>query len=184
MRALSSIVALSGLVMAGGLALAQTAPMPPKPPKPPKPPMAGMSPADHARMMADHGMMDHGKIVAARQAGFHLTIAAFLGVKAGIARGDDVKKLALPAAAMASWGAVIPTMFPPHSDTPESDALPNVWSDRAGFEAAAAKMSAAARTLADLGKAGDTAGFATQFGELGKTCGECHTTYRKPEEKK
>ncbi|MBY0306554.1 MAG: hypothetical protein K2W86_15550, partial [Sphingomonas sp.] len=71
MRALSSIVALSGLILAGGLALAQTAPTPPKPPKPL---MAGMSHGDHARMMADHSMMDHGKIVAARQAGFHLTI--------------------------------------------------------------------------------------------------------------
>lgn len=187
MRATPSIFALSCLVFAGSVALAQTAPMPPMPSAPPKPPMAPMPPMppmDHARMMAGHGMMDHAAIVQARQAGFHLTVAAFLGIKAGIARGADVKTLALPAAAIAGWGKAIPTMFPPGTDTPESDALPTVWSDRAGFETAAANMSAAARTLADLGKAGDTAGFATQFGALGKTCGACHKDYRKPEEKK
>ncbi len=174
MRAIPLTFALSAVALAGGLAIAQTAPAPPM----------DHAKMDHAKMMADHGMMEHAAVVEARQAGFHLTIAAFLGIKAGIARGDDVQKLALPAAAIASWGKAIPTMFPPHSDTPESDALPTVWSDRAGFEAAAAKMTVAARTLADLGKAGDTAGFATQFGELGKTCGACHTAYRKPEEKK
>lgn len=172
MRAIPSVLALSSVMLAGGLALAQSTPMPPKPPM------------HHAKMMADHGMMEHGAVVQARHAGFRLTLASFLGIKAAIARGDDVKTLVLPASAIAGWGKAIPAMFPPHSDTPESEALPNVWSDRAGFEAAAAKMSAAAATLAALGKAGDTAGFATQYGELGKTCGACHTTYRKPEEKK
>ena len=164
MRAISSGLAAISLALVGGLAIAQNTP--------------------HAAHAPHGASADHAAVVEARQAGFHLTLAAFLGIKAGIARGDDVKTLALPAAAIAGWGKAIPTMFPPSTDTPDSDALPNVWTDRAGFEAAALKMSTAARSLADLGKAGDTAGFATQFGALGKTCGECHTTYRKSEEKK
>lgn len=175
MRALSPMIALSALMLASGLAIAQSTPTPPRPPMPPM---------GHEGMMAGHGMMAHGAVVQARQAGFRLTVASFLNLKAAIARGDDVKTLVLPASAIAGWGKAIPAMFPPHSDTPESGALPTAWSDRAGFEAAAAKMSAAAAQLAELGKAGDTAGFATQFGELGKTCGACHTSYRKPEEKK
>lgn len=126
---------------------------------------------------------DHAPVVAARQAAFKLSAAAFLGIKAAIPRGDDVKTLAFPARALAGWAKSIPAMFPPGSTTPESEALPTVWSDRAGFEAAAANMATAAGKLAELAKAGDTAGFATQYGELGKTCGACHDKYRKPEEK-
>lgn len=127
---------------------------------------------------------DHAPVVGARQAAFKLSAATFLGIKAGIARGDDVKTMAFPAGALAGWAKSIPAMFPPASTTPASEALPTVWSDRPGFEAAAANMATAATKLTDLAKAGDTAGFAAQFGELGKTCGACHTKYRKAEEKK
>ncbi|OYY89297.1 MAG: hypothetical protein B7Y45_12445 [Sphingomonas sp. 28-66-16] len=177
MRATTILFAAAALAATGSIAL--TAPRAAA-----QDSMKGMSPDQMKAMHAEHEKMMHAGIVQARQAGFHLAVASFLGIKAGIARGDDVKTLALPAAALAGWGKAIPTMFPPGTDTPESDALPTVWSDRAGFETAAANMSAAARTLADLGKAGDTAGFATQFGALGKTCGACHKDYRKPEEKK
>lgn len=146
--------------------------------------MKKMTPEQMAEMHKMHHPMEHGPVVEARQAGFHLTLAAFLGIKAGIARGDDVKTLALPAAAISGWGKAIPAMFPPGTDLPQSDAMPNVWTDKDGFAAAAMTMSSAARTLADLGKAGDTAGFATQFGVLAKSCGDCHTKYRKPEPKK
>jgi len=127
---------------------------------------------------------DHAPVVAARQAAFKLSLASFLGIKAGIARGDDVKTMALPAGAIAGWGKAIPAMFPPGSDTPTSEALPTVWSDRAGFEAAAASMTDAAGKLAMLAKAGDTAGFTAQYAELGKSCNACHEKYRKPEAKK
>lgn len=155
MRLPSLILAASSLVLIGSVALAQATPGPVAAPA-------------------------HGGVVQARQAGFHLALASFLSIKAGIARGDDVKTLALPAAALAGWGKVIPTMFPPGSDSADSDAMPNVWTDRAGFEAAAAAMSTTARALADAGKAGDTTGFAAKFAELGKACGDCHTRYRKP----
>ncbi len=129
-------------------------------------------------------MPDHGPVVAARQAAFKLSLAAFLSIKAGIARGDDVKTMILPASAIAGWGKAIPAMFPPGSMTPESEALPVIWTDRAGFEAAATAMSDAAGKLATLAKAGDTDGFTAQYAELGKSCGACHTKYRKAEEKK
>jgi len=136
---------------------------------------------DHSKM--DHAPVKHVEMVAARRAAFKLSAVDFLGIKAAIARGDDVKTLAFAAGALAGWGKVIPVMFPSGSTTPESEALPEIWSDRAGFEAAAANMAAASAKLAELAKAGDTAGFATQFGEVGKSCGACHTKFRKPEPK-
>jgi cytochrome c556 len=74
-------------------------------------------------------------------------------------------------------------MFPPGSGTASSGALPTVWSDRAGFEASAAAMTAAASKLADLAAAGDAAGANAQWDALKAACNDCHTKYRKPDEK-
>lgn len=125
----------------------------------------------------------HEAVVQARQAGFKLTLASFLAIKIGLSRGDDAKLMVLPATAIANWGKAIPTMFPPGSTIPTSAALPTVWSDRAGFEAAAADMSEAAAKLADLSKAGDAEGAKAQWDVLKGKCEACHTKYRKAEEK-
>lgn len=170
---IAAVTLTTALALSGFAAHAGPAQMPPPAP-----------PAGHVGHPAAHAPADHAAAVAARQASFKLSAVAYLGIKAAIARGDDVKMLAFPAGALAGWAKAIPSMFPPGSTTPASDALPTVWTDRPGFEAAAANMAAAATKLADLAKAGDTAGFAAQYGELGKTCGGCHEKYRKPQEKK
>lgn len=136
-----------------------------------------------ARAESEAAKPDHSTAVAGRQAAFKLSLASFLGLKAAITRGDDPKMMVLPASAIAGWGKAIPGMFPPGSDLPNSGALPNVWTDRAGFEAAAANMSAAAAKLADLAKAGDAPGVAAQWDVLKGSCGACHEKFRKPEEK-
>ena len=138
-------------------------------------------PADTPMKAPDHAATDHMAVVQARQAAFKLSLASFLAIKVGITRGDDVKTMILPASAIAGWGKAIPAMFPPGSAG--GDAMPNIWTDRAGFEAAAAKMSTAAAKLADLAKAGDAPGAAAQWDVLKGACGECHTKYRKPDEK-
>lgn len=122
-------------------------------------------------------------LVAARQAAFRLNLASFLAVKAAIARGDDVKTLALPAGAMAGWAQAMPGLFPAGATTPQSKALPTVWSDRQGFEAAAANMAMAAAKLNELARAGDATGFQAQYAVLGGTCAACHDKYRQPEQR-
>lgn len=122
---------------------------------------------------------DASGAIAGRQAAFRMSGALLNGMKGAIERGDDVASQAFAARAMAGWAKAIPGMFPAGSDGAPSNALPTVWTDRAGFEAKAADYAAAATKLADLAKAGDKAGFAAQFAELGKTCGACHTSYRK-----
>lgn len=123
------------------------------------------------------------ELVAARQAGFKLMAADFVGLRAAIARGDDVKPLAFPAGAIAGWGKALPGLFPAGSATPESKALPSVWTDRAGFEAAAAKLAIEAGKLAELAKAGDTTGFAAQYQAVGGACKACHDKYRVEEKR-
>lgn len=122
-----------------------------------------------------------GGVIAGRQAAFLMSAAAFGGMKAAIDRGDDVKTQAFAARALARWAAALPGMFPAGSMSDKSEALPVIWSDRAGFEARAGAYAEAATKLADLAKAGDKAGFAAQREVVAGTCGACHDTYRKPQ---
>lgn len=120
-------------------------------------------------------------VIAGRQAAFLLSGALVGQIKAGIDRGDDPKTLGFAARSLANWAKAIPGMFPAGSTAPNSEALPSVWSDRAGFEAKAADYAAAAAKLADLAKASDKPGFAAQFAVVGGTCKACHDSYRKPQ---
>jgi cytochrome c556 len=71
---------------------------------------------------------------------------------------------------------VFPTLFPDGSDTGDTKAGPAIWSDRAGFEAASAKLAtdaaaaAASVTTLDEPKAA--------FPTVGGNCGACHQKYR------
>jgi cytochrome c556 len=56
--------------------------------------------------------------------------------------------------------------------------LPTVWSDRAGFEQAAANYAAAADKLAGLAQANDKEGFTAQLEQVNLACNFCHTTYK------
>lgn len=120
-------------------------------------------------------------VIAGRQAAFLLSGALVGQIKAGIDRGDDPKTLGFAARSLAAWAKAIPGMFPAGSAAANSDALPAIWSDRAGFEAKAADYAAATAKLADLAKAGDKPGFAAQFAVVGGTCKACHDSYRKPQ---
>lgn len=122
-------------------------------------------------------------VVAGRKAAFLMSGALFGQIKAGIDRGDDPKALGFAARALSRWASAIPGMFPAGSNSATSEALPAVWSDRAGFEAKAADYAAAAAKLADLAKAGDKPGFAAQFAVVGGTCKACHDAYRKADDK-
>ncbi|MGY4397706.1 cytochrome c556 [Sphingomonas sp. UYAg733] len=127
--------------------------------------------------------VDPAAIVAGRQAAFLLSAADFGGIKAAIARGDDVTTQAFAARSLARWAKTIPAMFPAGTGIAPSGALPAIWTDRAGFEAKATAYAAAADKLAALAKAGDKPGFAAQFAVVGKSCGACHDAYRMADKK-
>lgn len=122
------------------------------------------------------------QIIAARQASYDMSVATINEMKLAVAAGQDVKKQFYPAHALSRWSKVLPTMFPagtePGATATETHALAAVWSDRAGFEKAAANYQAATSKLADLAQAGDTAGFSTQLNDLSKACDACHDKYR------
>ena len=119
------------------------------------------------------------QVIAARQAGFDLMAGNLIGMKAAVDSNQDVKQLVDSAKALASWGRSIPAMFPDGTQTGHNTkARPEIWSDRAGFEKAAATLVAAADRLSQLAEANDKPGFATQYGVMTQACGACHRSYR------
>ena len=122
-------------------------------------------------------------IIAARQTNFLLSAGTFTGMKNAVDDHESVKKWADFAGGLAEWAGVIPTLFPPGTEKGhDTKALAAIWSDRAGFEKAAANYADAAKTLQAAAKADDKDAFAAAFKQTGKACGACHKKFRQKEE--
>jgi len=88
------------------------------------------------------------------------------------------------AAKLAQLGAALPSWFPAGSG-PESGvktrALPLIWSDAAGFSAAAKTLATETAKLNTIAASGNMAGVGAQMQAVGAACGGCHKKYRGPE---
>ena len=92
-----------------------------------------------------------------------------------------MKPSAEAAEALASRGHVIPVMFPPGTNLEGTKARPEVWSDRAGFEKAAATFVAEAQKPADMAAwRGPTTkrASARRHTATTRSCGACHRGHR------
>jgi cytochrome c556 len=122
------------------------------------------------------------QIIAARQAAYDMSAATFVGMIHAVKGGGDAKSQGDAAAALAKWAKVLPTLFPAGTGagqtSAETKARPEIWSDPAGFQKAAANYAAQTAKLSELSEAGDTPGFTAQLGEVKKACGACHENYR------
>jgi cytochrome c556 len=130
---------------------------------------------------AHEGAPDAATFIRARQSALMLSAATLGSMKGVIESGGDVNSQAFGAKALARWARTLPSLFPAGSGAEAglpTRAKPEVWSDRAGFEARAAEYAAAADRLAELAQANDKAGFAAQWAVVGQTCSSCHDRYR------
>jgi cytochrome c556 len=117
--------------------------------------------------------------IALRQAGMALQNGDFAYIRAVVKAQGDVKPLEVPAKAIAKWAAVIPSVFPTGTETGgNTKALPEIWSDPAGFRKIAVALGDAADKLAAAAKAGDTEAVAADTKLMGEQCGACHKAYR------
>jgi cytochrome c556 len=120
--------------------------------------------------------------VAARQASLDMSSITFRLMGDAMKAGREAKSQGYPASALAKWAKVLPRMFPSGTGkgetSAETQALPAIWQDRAGFEKAAANYAAATARLAALAKANDTAGFTKQLDEVNQACAVCHGRYK------
>ena len=134
-----------------------------------------------AMLLATTGLAraDGPNLIEVRQAGMNLVSADFAGIRAVIAAKGDVKTLENPAKAMQRWSALSPSLFPKGTETGgNTKAMPEVWSDAAGFAKAAAGMSEAVGVMMAAAKAGDADAAAAAVKGIGDSCLNCHKTYR------
>ncbi|MDR3537507.1 MAG: cytochrome c [Acetobacteraceae bacterium] len=114
-----------------------------------------------------------------RQTGLDLLNGDFAGIKVALAAKGDLKTLEFPAQAIQRFAALMPSLFPKGSETGHNTkALPEVWSDQAGFQKAAANLGDAAGKLVVAVKVNDADAAAAAFKGVGEACGACHRTYR------
>ena len=124
------------------------------------------------------------QIVAARQSAYHLSGAAMGNMKAVIDHNGDVRTQVYAARGVMRWARVLPTMFPDSTrGVGPTRARPEIWDNRADFEARAAAYAAAATRLAEVAQSGDLAAFSAQFDATRATCQACHDRYQVPQQR-
>ena len=120
-------------------------------------------------------------IVEARQAAMMLSGVAMGSIKAAIDAGQPIASQRFPTRALSRWAHAVPGVFPAGSGAEagvRTNAKPEIWSDRAGFEAKAADYAAAADRLAELAGGDDAAAFAAQWTAVRASCQACHDGYK------
>jgi cytochrome c556 len=96
-----------------------------------------------------------------------------------VARGESTDLAAVSDKAQEAAAAVrrIPSLFPAGSGpdvVPGTRAKPEVWSQRAEFEAAAAKLADETAKLGDIAKGGNLDATKAQVAVVGQACAGCH----------
>lgn len=125
--------------------------------------------------------------VAARHANFKEQGAAFKALNDELKKDAPAKAvLAASALKLKSLSTQLPTWFPRGSG-PESgsktEAKPSVWTDAAGFSAAANRLQVEASKLQQFAAAGDVAGLKVQARAVGGACKACHDKFREADRK-
>lgn len=122
------------------------------------------------------------KAAYARHQNFEKLGAAFKALNDELRKGSPNKAvLASNARAMATMADALPTWFPRGSGVearPMSEARAEVWTDAAGFAAAASKLRVETAKLSRLAAAGDVGAVKGQTRETFLACKGCHETYR------
>jgi cytochrome c556 len=117
-------------------------------------------------------------VIKERQENRKATAAEMRAIKGIIDAKGDTKAAQAHAAKLQELELAFVKLFPAGSDKGDTKALPTVWSDTAGFEAASKAANAAYAQLATAAGSGDLAQLTAAFGATGKTCGACHEKFR------
>ena len=120
-----------------------------------------------------------------RHQNFKAQGAAFKGVLDELKKDQpDKTVVAANAAKLKALTGQLPSWFPKGSGAEsgfKTDAKPEVWSDPAGFAAAANRLQVEASKLNQLAQAGDMTAVKGEVRAVGGACKNCHDKYRVPE---
>jgi cytochrome c556 len=124
-------------------------------------------------------------VIQARQANYKQMAAAMKGINDQLRGGSpDISAIRPRAALLADYGVQVLRWFPRGSGPQagaRTRARPEIWSDRAGFERAGARLLVAARAVNRAAQSGDIAAVRAAMPALARACKACHDDYRAPE---
>jgi cytochrome c556 len=121
-------------------------------------------------------------VIESREANFKTMGRSMKAITDGLkADSPNMSAIASNAATIRGLAPKVSTWFPKGTG-PESgvktDARAEIWTDPAGFAAAARRLEPEAAKLEALARAGDVAGARAQVRALGGTCGGCHDKFK------
>ena len=129
--------------------------------------------------------VDAAKVYEARHTQFHAIASAFKSIIEGLkAEKPDAAAIGGQAKIIEGLAHQIPTWFPAGTGAEsgvKTRAKPEIWSDSAGFAAAAKNLETQSATLQTVAATGDLVAIQAQAKAVGGACGACHTKYRGPE---
>jgi cytochrome c556 len=117
-------------------------------------------------------------VIKARQDDRKQAAAAMRAIKGIIDAKGPTAGAVEQAAKLKQLQVAFEKMFPAGSDKGDTKALPTVWSDWAGFQAAGKAADAAYDKLSVAAGSGDMAALTAAFADAGKACGACHEKFR------
>lgn len=128
------------------------------------------------------GPLTAAQAIAARQAGLKQVGAAFKTINDQLKTDTtDIESIRAAARVISANANAMPGWFPAGSGAEAgipTKAKPEIWSDSAGFAAAAAGFRAQAAAMQAAAESGDKARITAQVGPLFGACRTCHTPYR------
>lgn len=119
-----------------------------------------------------------GDPVAARKANFKMAADAMKAVK-GVADAGGPTAAAVPEAEkIVQMSRANSGHFPTGSNMGETKAKPEIWTNKADFDAKFKNLETASVKLVEVAQAGDAKALGAQFGQVGGACKACHDVYR------
>ncbi len=120
-------------------------------------------------------------IVNTREASMIMSAVALGAVRGAAAKPDSVKGAAFPASGLAKWAAALPAMFPASTrNVAGTRARPEIWTNRADFNAKAAAFTSATAALVSAARADDKVAFTAAVESTAGACKACHDAYQTP----
>ncbi|MBW6398541.1 cytochrome c [Roseomonas sp. HJA6] len=119
-------------------------------------------------------------VITQRREGMRTEGRQMEAIKAVLDARGDTRPLVERVDTIAGFYRNLQALYPAGSGTGATRALPAIWSDPAGFEAARNTIVTALGTLRTAAASGDVAATQAAFNQVGAACAACHRAYRGP----
>jgi cytochrome c556 len=119
-------------------------------------------------------------VITQRREGMRAEGRQMEAIKSVLDARGDTRPLVERADIIAGFYQNLQALYPAGSGSGDTRALPTIWSDPAGFEAARTNILTALATLRSAAASGDVAATSAAFNQVGGGCVACHRAYRGP----